>query len=188
MQKKTVSGIFANSAYAAEAIQDVLPLVYKELKRLAAHFLKSERKDHSMMATELVHETYVRLIGIESITLKNRRHFFAMAAMAMRRILIDHERRRRSGKRINSEDQVPLEPTMADETGVSFRVDLIALDDALKQLEDQHPRQAKAIELNFFAGLTEHQIADVLEVSRPTVARDLKSAKRFLKVEMNAQS
>ncbi len=179
----TITRILKGSAYTPEVVQEVLPHVYDELKRLAGRFLTSERKDHTMVTTELVHEAYVRLFGLERVSFENRRHFFATAAMAMRRILVEHHRRRHTGNRIPPSQVEALEESL-EPSGDEIDIDLIALDRALSALEKLNERQARVIELSFFAGLTEHQIADVLQVSRPTVARDRRAAKLFLRREM----
>ena len=181
--RDTITRILAGSEHTPEVLDEVLPLVYDELKRLAFHFLESERRDHTLSATELVHETCVRLFGLERISFENRRHFFSTAAMAMRRVLVEHERRRRAGTRIPPEK---LTPQRGESSMPTPDVDLLALDQALEKLETLSPRQARVIELSFFAGLSEHQIADVLAVSRPTIARDLRAAKLWLRREMRA--
>lgn len=182
---QTITRILKDSAYTPNAVQEVMPLVYEELRRLAAHFLKSERGDHTLNATALVHEAYVRLFGLEQMSFNDRRHFFSTAAMAMRRILVEHERKRRAGTRIPAARLEPVEPNLLDAESAD-KVDLLALDRALEKLAQLSPRQARVIELRYFAGLTEHQIAEVLEISRPTVARDMRTGKLWLRREMRS--
>lgn len=182
-EKESITRVLQGSAYTPEAVKEVMPLVYGELRKLAAHFLKGERANHSLAATELVHEAYVRLIGIDQVSFNDRRHFFATAAMAMRRILVEHERKRRADKRIPAEQKVSLEDAgELKQSGSS--VDLIELDRALTELSKLSERQAHVVELRYFGGLTESQVADVLEVSRPTIARDMRAARRWLHREM----
>ena len=170
------------SAKGAEAMEQILPLVYNELRRLASHFLKSERRNHSLLTTELVHEAYFRLLGVEKISFKNRKHFFATAAQAMRRILVDQARKRYAEKRIPPEAKVGFE--LAAEASQEPAFDVLALDQALKALEEVSERQARVIEMRYFGGLTDTQIADVREVSRITVVRDARVAKLWLRREL----
>ncbi len=169
-------------AKGPEAMKEILPLVYDELRRLASHFLKSERRNHSLLTTELVHEAYFRLVGLEQISFKNRRHFFATAAQAMRRILVDQARKRHAEKRIPPEAKVDFE--LAAEAVQEPTFDVLALDQALESLEKISERQARVVELRYFAGLTDSQIADVLGVSRITVVRDARVAKLWLRREL----
>lgn len=180
---RTITRALHGSAYTPDAVQEVLPLVYDELRRLAAHVLKGERHNHTLVATELVHEAYVRLFGLERMEFKDRRHFFATAAMAMRRILVEYERRRRAEKRIPPGRKVAIEDA-EEVASPEPDLDVLALDSALDTLSKLSERQARVIELSFFGGLTETQIGDVLEVSRATVARDARAAKLWLRREM----
>lgn len=177
-----VTRIFRGSAYTPDAINEIMPLVYDELRRLASHFLRGERQGHTLMTTGLVHEAYFRLFGLERISFQNRRHFFATAAMAMRRILVDHARRRAAGHRIPPEAQVPLD--VAPEAAEERPLEILALDRALEALAAVSDRQARIVELRYFGGLTEAQLAEVLGVSRATVARDVRVAKLWLRREM----
>jgi RNA polymerase sigma factor (TIGR02999 family) len=162
----------------SEALEDLLPLVYEELRRLAAHYLRRERQGHTLQPTALVHEVYVRMIGKTPIHVKDRSHFFTVAAQAMRRILVDHARRHRAGKRIGTADKVSLDN--APEIAVERDIDLVALNEALERLAEINPRQAKLVELRYFGGLTNREAADVLEVSEGTVENDWKVAKVWL--------
>lgn len=161
-----------------DTLDRLVPLVYDELRRLAAHHLRGEAAGHTLEPTALVHEAYARLVGGPS-RFENRAHFFAVAAGAMRRVLVDHARRRNRAKRGGGAIPVTL-------TGGSARVDpwtldLLALDEALGRLEALDPRKARTVELHFFGGLTQGDTAEVLGVSRATVERDLKLAKAWLK-------
>ncbi|MEM1181442.1 MAG: ECF-type sigma factor [Acidobacteriota bacterium] len=163
-----------------EDLEALVAAVYRELRRTAQSMLGREWGDHSIVATELVHETFLRLFGGEQPNWENRRHFFGSAAIAMRRILIDIARKRRSGRRIPKEELLPIET--ADEIWIEPQLDLVALDDALRKLAVKNPRQAHVVELRFFAGLGEAEVAELLQVSRMTVSRDWKVARlRLLK-------
>ena len=181
-ERSTVTRILQGSAYSDEAVEDILPRVYKELRKVAAVSLRKERAGHSLVATELVHEAYLRLFTGEQPRYNDRRHFFATAAIAMRRILVEHARKKQAGKRIPAEAVVPLEK--APEIAVAGNTDLLALDQALKKLAEFDPRGAQVVELRYFAGLTESEAAEVLEVSRPTVSRAWSAARVWLSREM----
>ncbi|MEM1203169.1 MAG: ECF-type sigma factor [Acidobacteriota bacterium] len=160
---------------AQEDLEVLVGAVYQELRRTAQSMLGGEWGGQSIVATELVHETFLRLFGDEAPNWENRRHFFGSAAIAMRRVLIDLARRRRAGRRIPKEELLPIE--MASGVWEESRIDLEALDDALSELAVKNPRQAQIVELRFFAGLKESEVAELLEVSRMTVSRDWKVAR-----------
>ncbi|MCP3961835.1 MAG: sigma-70 family RNA polymerase sigma factor [bacterium] len=178
----TLTRILHGSAYRSEAVEEVLPLVYDELRKVAAVTLRKERAGHSMVATELVHEAYLRLFGGEQPRYTDRRHFFATAAIAMRRLLVEHARRKQAGKRIPEQAVVPLDK--APEPAEVVDVDVLALDEALTALAEFEPRMAQVVELRYFGGLTESEVAEVLEVSRPTVSRDWQAARLWLRRKM----
>lgn len=178
----TVTRILQGSAYSPEVVEEILPIVYDELRRQAARFLRKERSGHSLAGTELVHEAYLRLFGGEQPRYNDRRHFFATAAIAMRRILVEHARRKGAERRIPQDAIVPLDK--APEPSFAADTDVLALDQALKKLEDFEPRMAKVVELRYFGGLTESEVAEVLEVSRPTVSRAWQTARVWLRREM----
>ena len=182
-QNHLLTQIFQGDAYSADVMEEVLPLVYKELRRHAAVFLRKERAGHSLAATELVHEAYLRLFEGEQPRYNDRRHFFSMAAIAMRRILVDHARRKQAGKRIPADAVVPLDS--APEPTTSGDVDILALDDALEKLAQLDPRKARLVELRYFGGLTESEAARVLDISRTTATRDWNSARVWLRHEMS---
>ncbi len=163
-----------------EDLETLVATVYNELRRTAQSMIGNEWSGQSLVATELVHETFLRLFDGQPTDWENRRHFFGSAAIAMRRILIDLARKKRSGKRIPEDKLLPIEA----EHGAfgANPVDLEALDDALSELAVTNPRQAKVVELRFFVGLGEAEVAEVLGVSRMTVSRDWKVARlRLLK-------
>lgn len=178
----TVTRILRGSAYSEEAIEDILPFVYDELRRQAGRYLKKERSGHSLAGTELVHEAYLRLFAGEQPRYNDRRHFFATAAIAMRRILVEHARRKQADRRIPPEAVVPLEK--APEPSISADVDILALDQALDSLSKIDARMAQVVELRYFGGLTESEVAEVLQVSRPTVTRSWQTARVWLRREM----
>ena len=164
-------------------IDDLLPLVYSELHRQAAAYLRRERPNHTLQATALVHEAYLKLVDQRRVEWKSRGHFFAIAAQAMRRILVDHARTRHREKRGGSSEDVPLEEALlaaADEADV----DVIALDEALTRLAEFDPEQERLVELRYFAGLSLEEAADVLGVSRATAAREWAVAKAWLHREL----
>ncbi len=154
------------------AADGLLGLVYGELRRLAAGYLKRERQGHTLQPTALVNEAYMRLLGsgLASATLNHRRHFFAIAAKAMRRVLVDHARRHRAEKRIGEHQLVSLDqgPVLAADPDL----DVLAVHEALDQLQEINPRQAEVVEMRFFGGFSEEEVAEALEISKATVARD----------------
>ena len=158
------------------AADELLPLVYAELRNMAARLLRSERPDHTLQPTALVHEAYLRLVDQRVDTWQNKAHFLGIAAQAMRRILIDHARRRRATKRGGA--RVTLDDDMAAVTGPSL--DLLALDTALQELAALDPRQGQVVELRFFGGLTLEETAEVLGIAPATVKRDWTVARAWL--------
>ena len=180
----TVTHMLEASEGTPEALANVLPLVYGELRRLASHLLRGERPDHTLLTTELVHEAYLRLFGLEKIVFTDQRHFFRIAATTMRRLLVEHERKRRANKRIPPGAKIPLD--LANEPAQLPKVDLLLLDDVLNRLADLDARQARILELRYFAGLTEAQVAEVLDVSRATVTREMRAAKLWLRDRMQS--
>jgi RNA polymerase sigma factor (TIGR02999 family) len=172
----------AANAGDGSALERVFPLVYEALKRVAHRQLAGERPDHTLNTGALVHEAYLKLTGLDRVQWRDRAHFFAVAAGAMRRILIDYAERRRAIKRGGGRDQVPLDR-------VTLAVDqqseeLIELDDALRRLEALDPRQVKVVECRFFAGMSVEETAAALGVSPPTVKRDWTMARAWLSREL----
>jgi len=160
------------------ATDRLLPLVYDELRSLAAWSLRSERKNHTLQATALVHEVYVRLTGERSGDWRDRAHFFAAAAQAIRRILIDHARKQGRRKRGGGAQRLPLDSVVLVAPEQDF--DVLALDAALTELAREHPRQARVVELRFYGGLTLEETAEVLGVVARTVERDWQFARAWL--------
>lgn len=162
----------------------LLPLVYDELRKLARHYMESEREDHTLQATALVHEAYIRLVDWENVSWENRAHFFAVAAQVMRKILVDHARKKKANKR-------DFGQKIALDDMVSFsserEIDLISLDDALESLEKFDKMQAKIVELRFFGGLTIEETAHALKSSPMTVKREWTVAKAWLKREISRE-
>jgi RNA polymerase sigma factor (TIGR02999 family) len=164
---------------------ELLSLVYGELKRRAAGYMRRERPDHTLQPTALVHEAWLRLRDQEC-DWKNRSQFFGVAAQQMRRILVDHARRRNSQKRAAIEDRVSFENALI--TARERPHELLAIDDALRRLADQFPRQERTVELKFFGGYTEQEIAALLDHSVETVKRDMRFAKTWLSRDLRRSS
>jgi RNA polymerase sigma factor (TIGR02999 family) len=161
------------------ALDELLPLVYAELRRVAQARLRQEPPGHTLQATALVHEAYVRLVDLDRLTLTDRTHFFAMAARLMRQILVDYARRKRSDKRGGGATLLTL-GGVSDKTPAQPAVDVIDLDAALEELGALDPRLARIVELRYFVGLTLAETAEALEVSHATVERDWAIAKGWL--------
>jgi len=165
-----------------EAPARLMPLVYEELRQLARQYLQRERPDHTLQATGLVHEAYLRLVDQSTTTWQNRAHFFGVAAQVMRRILVDYARSHRAEKRGGGWDKLVFDEALAPSAERS--IDLVALDDALKDLLAFDPRQSQIVELRFFGGLTNEEIGEILDVSPRTVKREWRMAKAWLRREI----
>jgi RNA polymerase sigma factor (TIGR02999 family) len=152
--------------------------VYAELRRRAAGYLRRERRDHSLQATALVHEVYLRLAGEARVAWQDRAHFFGVASQMMRRILVDHARAHRAQKRPRASLRVVLDEGAA--VAAERSVDLLALDQALTELAQVDPRLGHVMELRYFGGLSEREVANVLSLSRATVTRDWQTARAWL--------
>lgn len=163
---------------SSNAAERLFPLVYRELRRIAAVQMRGERKDHTLEPTALVHEAFLRLAGSSDIQPKNRAHFFAIAAQAMRRILVDYARRRKAAKRGAGERPAALLDVAHPETDPDGYV--MALNQALDELAVLDPRQARIVELRFFGGMTIEETGALLEVGHATIERDWKLAKAWL--------
>jgi RNA polymerase sigma-70 factor (ECF subfamily) len=165
-----------------QALDDLTPLVYRELRQLAASYLRKEYPGHTLQPTALVNEVYLRLVDQKSPAWQCRSQFFGVAARLMRQILVDHARKRqagkRAGRRVSLEEVVSFQPERSR--------DLVALDSGLKALEECDPRKCKAVELRYFGGLSMDEIAQTLEVSIVTVRRDLRMAEAWLLKEMQS--
>ncbi len=165
------------------AVNRLMPLVYDELRALAESYLRQERSDHTLQATALVHEAYVRLIKQEDVEWQNRAHFFAVAAQAIRRILVDHARGHNRIKRGGDRERVQLEDDLV--LSDSRDLDLIALDEGMKKLAKLNSRQAQIVELRFFGGLSLKEVANFLGVSPRTVDGDWSMARAWLRRELS---
>ncbi|HNQ22549.1 MAG TPA: sigma-70 family RNA polymerase sigma factor [Phycisphaerae bacterium] len=160
----------------------LLPVIYDELRALAGSFLRAERPDHTLQPTALVHEVYLKLVGQSQLTWANRAHFVAVAASAMRRILADSARRHRAAKRGGGWHKITLDEAVAPAVGRDL--DLVDLDEALARLASLDERKSRVVELRFFGGLTNSAVAEVLGVSRKTVADDWTVARLWLRREL----
>lgn len=165
-----------------ESLRRLLPLVYKELRRMAHYRLRNERPDHTLQSTALVHEAYLRLMKQQPMHFKNREHFFAVSAHLMRQILVDYARQRKAGKRCDGPKLSLEEDVIATKTR---SVDLLALDDALNDLAKIDPQQSRIVELRFFAGLSIEETSRVLGISPATVKRDWATARIWLHHEIS---
>ena len=164
----------------ASALENLIPMVHAELRRIARGFMRKERVGHSLQTSALVNEAYLRLIDARKIDWQNRAHFFAISASLMRRILVDLARERQARKRGGSAERVVLDEGLI--AGPERNEDLVALDEALKALAAVDERKSLVVELRFFGGLTEVEIAEALQISPETVRRDWRLAKAWLLV------
>ena len=164
------------------ALEELLPLVHQELRRLARRYMFGERPGHTLQTTALVNEAYLRLVNSRQVNWQNRAHFFAISAQLMRRILVDYARARGSQKRGGGVPKVTLDEELMAPQEKGH--DLVALDDALKALAHIDPRKCKVIELRFFGGLSVDETAEVLKISPDTILRDWRLAKAWLAREM----
>ena len=161
-----------------DALNQLLPLVHSELRRLARSYMRRERPDHTLQATALVNEAFLKLVDQRAVRWQNRAHFFGIAAQAMRRILVDHARAHVSGKRGAGDRAVPLDDSLVS-TGMPSG-DLLALDEALTRLATFDPQQSRVVEMRFFGGLTMEETAEALRISPATVGREWTMAKAWL--------
>ena len=166
------------------AREQLVPIVYEELRRLAHHHMRGERAGHTLQTTALVNEVYLRLAGIDGLRWRDRAHFFAMAATLMRRVLVDYARQKGREKRGAGVSVISL-----DENAVAAQpaVDIVALDEALAQLATVDPQQSRVVELRFFAGLSVEETAEALGISPATVKRDWATAKLWLYNELRTE-
>lgn len=168
------------------ALEQLLPLVYAELRRIASRQLRGERADHTLQPTALVHEVYLRLIDQRRVDCQDRAHFFGVAAQVMRRILVDHARRQGAGKRGNGVPRVTIEE--AHSAAAPDEMSVLTLDLALGRLEALDADLARIVELRAFAGLTIDEAAQVLDVSASTAQRDWRAARAWLKLELGFEN
>jgi RNA polymerase sigma factor (TIGR02999 family) len=165
------------------AIDQLMPVVYDELRRLARSYLRRERPDHTLQPTALVNEAYLRLIDQHSVTWRNRAHFFGIAAQMMRRILVNHALAKQAAKRGGFAHMLTLEDAEAEGLAPPDRrgIDVVALDEALKELERLDPRQTQIVELRYFGGLSIDETAEVLHISPATIKREWTTARLWLR-------
>ena len=170
----------------AGALDELVPLVQNELNRIARNFMRRQRPGNSLQATELVNEAFLRLVDSNRVNWQDRSHFFAVSAQLMRRILVDLARRKNSSKRGGDRVQV----TLADDLRPQHQneTDVVALNEALERLSELSPRQSQIVELRYFGGLTEEQIAETLDISIRTVRRDWSLARVWLYRELKQQN
>jgi RNA polymerase sigma-70 factor (ECF subfamily) len=166
-----------------DALEALTPLVYEELHRLASHYMRRERSGHSLQATALVNEAYMRLADYTRMQWQDRAHFFAVSAQVMRRVLVDYARRH-NVKRGRGIQRVSLDDVVVVAPGEDAEADLVALDEALVGLARIDPRKAQIVEMRFFGGLTVEEIGEVLKVSTGTIKRDWRAAKAWLYQEL----
>jgi RNA polymerase sigma factor (TIGR02999 family) len=169
-----------------EALESLIPLVYDELRSLAQYYLRSERSNHTLQSTALVHEAYVRLAGQDPPALQNRSHFFGVAARLMRQILVDHARGRATAKRGGEACTLALDEAL--KVAGRTDVDVLLLDDALKELALLDERQSRIVELRFFTGLSIDETSDVMGISPATVSREWTTARAWLHRELSGRS
>lgn len=167
----------------ADALEQLTPLVYAELRRLAARYMDRERSDHTLQPSALVNEAYLRLVDARGVQWQNRAHFFAVSAQMMRRILVDFARSRRNVKRGAGAQRISLDNV--DVRAPERSVDLLALDEAMERLAGLSPRQSRVVELRYFGGLTEEEVARVLSVSSRTVRHEWGLARAWLYRELS---
>ncbi|HEX3184365.1 MAG TPA: sigma-70 family RNA polymerase sigma factor [Pyrinomonadaceae bacterium] len=191
-QQEVTELLVAWTAGDKAALDELMPVVYDELRRLAKNHLSGERPDHTLQTTALVHEAYLRLVDQKSVNWQNRAQFFGIAAQMMRRILINHAKDRQAKKRQGYATKVSLDqqpPTVSLDEAVSFfekrEVDLMALDQALNDLAILDPQQTRVVELRFFGGLTIDEVSSVLGISPATTKREWDSAKLWLRRQLN---
>lgn len=179
-----VTRLLQELGHGDRALDELLAVVYDELRNVARHQLSSERSDHTLQPTALVHEAYLKLSGLDRMQWHNRAQFFAVAARAMRRVLVDHALARRAVKRGGGQTPAPLEEAAFVASGDGEQI--IALHEALSDLERAEPRLARVVECRYFAGLNVEETAEALEISTATVKRDWAVARAWLHRELSA--
>ena len=178
-QRDRITGLLQQwSEGRTSVVEELVPLVYPTLHRIAANHLRHERRDHTLQPTALVNEAYLRLVGAAESGWENRSHFYSVAAGLMRNILVDHARKRRAQKRGGAAAHITLDDGAMGADGDG--IDILALDLALQELGGYDERAEQVVELKFFGGLTINEIADVIDVSPATVKRDWTAARAFL--------
>jgi RNA polymerase sigma factor (TIGR02999 family) len=182
-REETTTLLAASTLGDAQATDRLMTLVYAELKRLAAHYLRGERPDHTLQPTALVNEAYLQLVDQKNHRWQNRAHFVGVAAQLMRRILVDHARAHKAAKRGGGEVKVPLDDAFVMSNERSK--ELLAIDEALERLAARDPQQSRIVELRFFGGLSVEETAGVLGISTATVKRDWSVARAWLYREID---
>ncbi len=181
MEELDVSAVLEKARHGEQdAVEQLFPLVYRQLQDTARQELRRWRPGDTMNTTALVHEAYLKLVGKAELELQDRQHFFALAAKAMRQIVVDYARRRQAEKRGRPEDHLPLDEGKAEAQRHQQAEEVLALDQALHRLADRSERLARLVELRYFAGLTFEETAEALELSRRTVHREWRKARAFL--------
>lgn len=185
MENHEVTELLIRWGSGDKAVLDrLVPLLYAELHRMAARYLRRERVDHTLQPTALINEAYLRLVDSSTVTWENRVHFFGIAARVMRRILVDHARQHQAGKRGGAVEKVPIDA--ANEPGSKQEdVNMVALDEALTRLAEVDPEQSKLVELRYFAGLTIEEAAEAMSMSLGTAKRRWTVARAWLRREMS---
>ncbi|PYS99490.1 MAG: RNA polymerase subunit sigma-70 [Acidobacteria bacterium] len=168
-----------------EAVDSLMPLVYDELHKVAAQYLRKQRPDHTLQPTALVNEAYLKLIDISSVSWQDRAHFFAVASQTMRHVLVDHARSRKRDKRGGGAQKVSLDEAISFSQG--NEVDLLSLDESMRELAAMDEQQSRIVELRFFGGLTVEETAVVLHISPATVKREWRIAKAWLHNRMSSE-
>jgi RNA polymerase sigma factor (TIGR02999 family) len=169
-----------------QALHELMPTLYAEIRKLARSYLRRERPDHTLQATALVNEAYMRLVDQRDVQWQNRAHFFGIAAQVMRRILVDHARMQKAEKRGSGQSPIVLDAGL--DIAADQRLDFVAVDDALKALAALDPRQAQLVELRFFGGLSIEETAEVMRLSPATVKREWAGARAWLRRELERSS
>jgi RNA polymerase sigma-70 factor, ECF subfamily len=167
-----------------EALEQLTPLIYVELRKLARFHMSREAAGHTLQPTALINEAFLKLIDIQKVDWKSRKHFYRAASQIMRRVLVDYARKKRSVKRGREAKRVPFEEAIAQPTEMAV-VDIVAFDEAITRLTAIDPRKAQVVEFWFFGGMTVEEIADTMEIGTSTVNRDLEFAKAWLMRELN---
>jgi RNA polymerase sigma factor (TIGR02999 family) len=165
-----------------QALNDLMPVVYAEIRKLARSYLRRERPDHTLQPTALVNEAYLRLVDQRQVRWNNRAHFFGIAAQMMRRVLVDHARSRKAEKRGSGNVAVTFDEAL--EVAATQALDVVSLDSALETLAALDPRQARIVELRFFGGLTVEETAEVVALSPATIKREWAAARAWLRREL----
>jgi RNA polymerase sigma-70 factor (ECF subfamily) len=165
------------------AADELLPMVYQELRRIAGSYMRRERADHTLQATALVHEAYLQLVDQTRVDWKNRAHFFGVAAQLMRRILVEHARSHHAQKRGGDASKLALEEVI--NYFPQKEMTLVSLDDALHELERMDPRQSRIVELRFFGGLTTEEVSEVMGISTATIEREWRAARAWLHSQLS---